>query len=217
MANGFLHEGPGGSSNGGLSAVDEAAATQQNSGESIIPQGSGFVPLLHVERRTLTTGSKTFTIRHQPDTGSGSEREGLTQLLFRADVFEAVEATSSTGLSSTSSTSPVLKNTHTTASPVARDYVYLAVMGLDDPGQDVNLSTFGDVRLGGTVMMADEIAIDRVSNPAQIGWAYAENISGGRIIETRFWAESGNTSEARWSHIVALRYKEPGTSLGAEE
>jgi len=217
MANGFVHEGPGGGSNGGLFALDEAATTQQNSAESYTGVGSGFVPLVHFERRNLTTGSKSFIIRHQPDAPTGGEREGLTQLLFRADVFEAVELTSSTGVSSTTSTSPVTKNTLTTAAPATRDYVYLVVMGLDDTVQNVALSTFGDIRLGGTTMLADEIAIDRGAYDSQIAWAYAENVTGGRIIDARFWAETGNTSEAQWSHIVALRYKEPGTSLGPEE
>jgi hypothetical protein len=217
MANGFVHEGPGGGSNGGLFALDETAATQQNSAESYTGVGSGFVPFLHFERRNLTTGSKSFIIRHQPDAPTGGEREGLTQLLFRADVFEAVELASSTGLSSTTSTSPVTKNTLTTSAPAARDYVYLVVMGLDDTVQNVTLSTFGEVRLGGTTMLAEEVAIDRLGYDSQIGWAYAENVTGGRIIDARFWAETGNTSEAQWSHIVALRYKEPGTSLGPEE
>ncbi|HEX9894488.1 MAG TPA: LamG-like jellyroll fold domain-containing protein, partial [Gemmatimonadales bacterium] len=217
MVNGFVHEGPGGGSNGGLFAIDEGGATQQNSAESYTGVGSGFVPFIHFERHTLTTGSQTFTIRHQPDAPTGGEREGLTQLLFRADVFEAVEAASSTVMDSTTSTSPVTKNTHSTTASAARDYIYLVVMGLDHNVQNVTLSTFGDIRLGGTTMLADEVAIDRAAYDYQTGWAYAENVTGGRIVDTRFWAESGQTAQASWSHILALRYKEPGTSLGPEE
>jgi hypothetical protein len=217
MANGFVHEGPGGSG-GGLFAIDEAATIQQHSAESYTGATSGFMPFLHFERRNLTTGSKTFTIQHKPTAGTGGEREGLTQLLFRADVFASVEAASSIGLSSTTSTTPVMKNTLTTVSAgTAHDYIYLVVMGLDDPLQNLALSTFGEVRLGGTQMLADEVAIDRLSYDYEIAWAYAEQTSGSRTIDTRFWAEAGMTSEAQWSHIVALRYKEPGTSLGLEE
>jgi hypothetical protein len=220
MANGFTSEGPGGTSTGGLFAVDETGANQQSSEESYLSCcGNGYVPLTHFERRTLAASSQTFTIRHQPDTTSGSERRGLTQLLFRADVFEAVEASSSVGNSQTSSTTYVLKNTLTTAAPSARDYVYLAVMMVDDDGVtgSLTVSTFGEIRLGGTVMVEDDSAINRSSYNHQIAWAYAENISGGRIIENRYRAESPATAEAQYAHILALRYKEPGTTLGPEE
>ncbi len=219
MANGFFVEGPGGTTTGGLAAVDPSGTPQQSSEESYLSAGSDYVSLTHFERRTLAASSQTFTIRHQPDTGLGSERRGLTQLLFRADVFEAVEASSSVGNSQTSSTSYVLKNSFTTAAPSARDYVYLAVMMVDDDGVSGSLtvSTYGEIRLGGTVMVEDDSAINRSSYNHQIAWAYAENISGGRIIENRYRAESPATAESQYAHILGLRYKEPGTSLGAEE
>ncbi|KPJ58233.1 MAG: hypothetical protein AMJ46_14490, partial [Latescibacteria bacterium DG_63] len=213
MANGYVHEGPGGGSNGGLFARDETDTTQQNSAESYIGVGGGFVPFLHFERRNLTTGSKTFTIRHQPDT-AGGEREGLTQLLFRADVFDTVESASAPILTTTTSTTPVTKNTLTTAGAgSAHDYVYLAVMGMDHTVQNVALSTFGEVRLGGTQMLAEEVAIDRSGNNREIAWAYAEQSTGSRTIDTRFWVESGQTAEAQYAHILSLRYIEPNTSL----
>jgi hypothetical protein len=218
LANGFLTEGPGGSSNGGLFAVDEASANQQNSNESYIAQNSGYVPFAHLERRALTATSRTFTIRHQPDTVSGSERSGLTQLLFRTDVFAFSEQSNATGATTTTSTTPVVKNSLTTASAgSAHDYVYLMVTGMDHTVQDVTLSAFGDVRVGGTQLLLEEVAIDRGGYDNQIAFAYAERTSGGRTIETRHWVESGQTSEARWSHIVALRYKEASMSLGSEQ
>jgi len=218
LANGFLHEGPGGGSNGGLFARDEIAIDQQNSGESYIPDTEGFIPLVHLERRTLTTGSKTFTLRHQPDTVTGSERQGLTQLLFRTSVFDAVEVASSANQVTTGSTSPVVKNTLTTANTGApHDYVYLIVMGMDHTVQDVNLSGYGDIRIGGSQVLAEEVAIDRSTNPYQIALGYPERTSGNRTVESRYWAESGQTAVAQYAHILALRYKEPGTSLGAEE
>jgi len=218
LANGFLHEGPGGGTNGGLFARDEIAIDQQNSGESYIPDTEGFIPLVHLERRTLTTGSKTFTLRHQPDTVTGSERQGLTQLLFRTSVFDAVEVASSANQVTTGSTSPVVKNTLTTANTGApHDYVYLIVMGMDHTVQDVNLSGYGDIRIGGSQVLAEEVAIDRSTNPYQIALGYPERTSGNRTVESRYWAESGQTAVAQYAHILALRYKEPGTSLGAEE
>jgi hypothetical protein len=218
LVNGFFHEGPGGGSNGGLFARDEIAMDQQNSGESYIPNGEGFVPLVHFEQRSLTTGSKTFTIRHQPDTVSGSERQGLTQLLFRTGVFDAVEVAASANLTSTGSTAPVIKNTLTTAGTGSpHDYIYLIVSGMDHLVQDVNLSVYGDIRIGGSTVLAEEVAIDRTTNPYQIALAYPERTSGNRTIETRYWAEAGQTAVAQYAHTLALRYKEPGTSLGAEE
>jgi hypothetical protein len=174
--------------------------------------------MVHFERRTLTTGSKNFIIRHQPDTVSGSERQGLTQVLFRTGVFDAVEVANSANPSTTTNTSPVVKNTLTTASTGSpHDYVYLVVMAMDHQVWDVALSSYGDIRVGGSTVLAEEVAIDRSSNPYQIGLAYPERNNGGRTIESRYWAESGQTAVSGAAHILALRYKEPGTSLGAEE
>jgi hypothetical protein len=218
MANGFVHEGPGGGSNGGLYGIAEDATAQQNSGESYTGVGSGFAPFLHFERRNLTTGSQTFTIRHQPDDPAGGEREGLTQLLFRSDVFEAIEVASATGLTTTTSTTPDPKNSLTTAAVgTAHDYVYLVVMGMDHTVQGVALSTFGEVRLEGAQVVEEEVAIDRSTNPREIAWAYAEPSTGSRTIDTRYWVESGQTAVAQYAHILSLRYKEPGSSLGLEE
>jgi hypothetical protein len=218
MANGFMTEGPGGSSTGGLFAVDEAAANQQNTAETYIPQNSGYVPFSHVERRTLTTASQTFTIRHQPATAPGSERTGLTQLLFRTDVFASAEQANATSITNTTSTTPVVKNTLTTASAgTAHDYIYLVVTGMDHTVQNVLLSAFGDVLVGGSQLLAEEVAIDRAGYDNQIAFAYAERTTGSRTIETRYWVETGQTLDARWSHIVALRYKEASMSQGSEE
>ncbi len=35
--------------------------------------------------------------------------------------------------------------------------------------------------------------------------------------DARFAADAGVTAEAWYAHVVALRYKEPGTTLGPEE
>jgi hypothetical protein len=218
MANGFMTEGPGGSSTGGLLAVDEAAVNQQNTQETYIPQNSGYVPFAHVERRTLTTGSKSFIIRHQPATAPGSERTGLTQLLFRTDGFASAEQANATSQTSTTSTSAVVKNTLTTASAgTAHDYIYLVVTGMDHTVQNVALSAFGDVRVGGSQLLLEEVAIDRAGYYNQIAFAYAERTTGSRTVETRHWVETGQTSQAQWSHIVALRYKEASMSLGSEQ
>jgi hypothetical protein len=40
----------------------------------------------------------------------------------------------------------------------AHDYFCLAAMALDDPLQNVALSTFGEIRIGGTQMPAEVVA-----------------------------------------------------------
>jgi hypothetical protein len=149
---------------------------------------------------------------------SGSERQGLTQVLFRTSVFDAAEVANSANPSSTGSTSPVVKNTLTTAGTGSpHDYIYLIVTGMDHTVQDVNLSVYGDIRIGGSTVLAEEVAIDRSSNPYQIALAYPERNNGGRTIESRYWAETGQTAVSGAAHILSLRYKEPGTALGSEE
>lgn len=49
--------------------------------------------------------------------------------------------------------SPVLAWTD---SGTTHDYFCLAVMGLDDPLENVALSTFGEIRIGGTQMLVQE-------------------------------------------------------------
>ena len=218
MVNGFVHEGPGTGSQGGLLAEDETGADQQHSDESYTAQGDPFVPLVHFEQRNLAASSQTFTIRHQPDTTPGGERQGLTQLLFRSDVFDLVEFASATADTSTTSSSYQSKNSLTTASVGSdRDYVYLAVMGMYNGVNDITLSTFGEFRLDAVQQLEEEVAIGRTQNDRQIGWSDAERGTGNRIIDSRYRAESGQTTHALYAQILSLRYKEPGTGLGSEE
>jgi hypothetical protein len=222
LANGFEHEPPGGSTNGGLSAIDEAAAIQQSTEESYITSGTdGFVPMVHFERRTLTTGSKSFIIRHQPDTTSGSHRQGLTQILFRADVFEGVEVADAASSSQTTSTTYTNKVSLTTATQAsARDYVYLVVTMVDSDAQpaDRTISEYGLVQLAGANQLEEDPALLRGSYNHQIAWAYAENTTGNRVVRTRYRTENaGLAVQAQYAHAIALRYKEPGASLGSEQ
>jgi uncharacterized delta-60 repeat protein len=221
MASGSNHEGPGGGSQGGLFAKDETGADQQNTRETHIPQANSFVPFSHVEQRTLTTGSKTFTIQHRPDDPDGSERQGLTMLLFRSDVFDLVETANSTANNSTTSSTYVDKSpalTLTTASVGSnRDYIYLVAMGMYEVTNDITTSTAGEVRLDGAQQTEEVIMIARDNYNREVTWAYAETSTGDRTLNARYRSSAGQTAHARYGHIVSLRYIEPNTSLGGEE
>ena len=221
MANGFCHEGPGGDIQGGMYAVDETSTDQQNSSDSYIDNtNDGYVPFIHFQQTSsLSTSSKTFTIRHRPDTANGgSDRQGLTQLLFRADVFDTVEAASATSDTSTTSTSYQSKNSLTTASVSSnQDYVYLVVTGLYETVRDITLSSFGEIRLASTQQLEDEVAIDRWYYNRVIAWVWGETTTGNRAIDSRYKAESGMTTHALYAQITSLRYIEPTMSLGNEQ
>jgi hypothetical protein len=218
MANGFHAEAPGASTAGGLFIEDETATDQQESDESYITSGNGYVYIMHFEERTLTTGSKTFIIRHQPDP-TGSERQGLSMLTFRSDVFEGVETADDSTLTSTSSGSPQTKVSLTTATQASeRDYVYLAVMMHDDTGtSSLTDPTYADIRHASSPMMAVQMQINRGGYDTNINWAFAENTTGNQTILQRYWGSGTSTAQARYAHILALRYKEPASSLGSEE
>jgi len=220
IASGSLHEGPGGSADG-LFAMDEASAIQQHSDESYVPQANSFVPFAHLEQRNLTTGSKSFILRHEPTPTTGSERQGLTQLLFRSDVFDLVETANSTADNSTTSTSYVDKSpalTLTTASAGSnRDFIYLVVMGMYETVQNIALSTGGEVRLDSVQHTEDLSMIDRLNYDRQVTWAYAETSTGSRTLNARYKASTGQTAHAMYGHIVSLRYKNPSMSLGSEQ
>ncbi|MFQ5922276.1 MAG: LamG-like jellyroll fold domain-containing protein, partial [Anaerolineales bacterium] len=224
MGNGFHHENPGGASTEGLHLDDETDTTQQESDETYSNQApspmNGYVNLMHFEERNLTIGPKTFTFRHLPDP-TGSERRGLSMLLFRSDVFEGVETVDDATLTITANTSPQTKVSLTTATQASeRDYIYLAVMMHDDGGTGDGLAgpSYADIRHAGNPMMSVEMRIDRGGYDTNIQWASAEYTTGNQTIVGRYWS-SGATVDARadYAHILALRYKEPGTTLGPEE
>ena len=226
MASGFFHEAPGGNTNGGMFLQDEGGTDQQFSGESHFANNDAeVVPITHFEERSLLTGgSRTFTFRHEPDDtadpNDGGERMGLTQLLFRSDVFEGVESAGELGTDTTSSTSYVEKLTLNTASQASnRDYIYLAVGRHDDSGgDDLNNGHYVEVRMDTVQQVEDSHFSDRSGYPSQIVLAFAEYSTGNHTFDIRHRTNSGlAVSELGSSQILALRYKEPGTSLGSEE
>jgi hypothetical protein len=219
LSSGSNHEGPGGAGPGGLFAVDEAGTEQQETDNTWLTQTESFAPFTHFEQRNLTTGSKTFIIRHRPDTTTGSERQGLTQLLFRSDVFDLVEVTDSAAQNSTTSTTYVDKSPALTVSTAStgsnRDYIYLVVMGMyETTGL---LTTAGEVRLDGVQQTEDVALINRTGFEHQVSWAYAETSTGGRTINARYKSSTGQTAWAHYGHILSLRYKNPTASLGSEQ
>jgi hypothetical protein len=83
---------------------------------------------------------------------------------------------------------------------------------------DRTISEYGRVRLAASTQLADEAALLRTSYNHQVAWAYAENVTGNRAIDTQYQTENASLPvQAQYAHIIALRYKEPGTSLGPEE
>ena len=133
--------------------------------------------------------------------------------------FEGVETADDATLTITTSTTPLTKVSLTTAIQASeRDYVYLAVMLHDDDPQDITSTTHADIRHAGNPMMSVTMQIDRWGNDTNINWAFAEYTTGNQTIVGRYWTGDGSLdAHANYAHILALRYKEPGTSLGSEE
>jgi hypothetical protein len=219
LASGFTHERPGGGSVI-LSPHDEAGTKQQETDETYVTANTdGFVPLIHFEQRNMTTGSKTLTIRIDPDDTAGSDRRGLTQLVFRADVFDAVEVGDAAANLTTTSTTYVSRTSVTTASVAsAQDYIYLASMLVDSSTQVLTNSEFGEISLAGVQQIEDEVAIDRAGYDHQVAWAYGETSTGGRTLDARFKSEIGTfTVRSQYAHVIALRYKDASMSQGSEQ
>ena len=141
-------------------------------------------------------------------------------LLFRSDVFEGVETVDDATRTTTTSTSPQTKISLTTATQAsAHDYIYLAVMMQDDADLNSLLGpSFADIRHAGNPVMTTTMAIDRGGYDTTLSWASAEYTTGNQTLMERFWSSGATvTARAEYAHILALRYKEPGTSLGSEE
>ncbi len=78
--------------------------------------------------------------------------------------------------------------------------------------------SFADIRHAGNPVMATTMAIDRGGYDTTLSWASAEYTTGNQTIMERFRSSGAPvTARAEYAHILALRYKEPGTSLGSEE
>ena len=140
-------------------------------------------------------------------------------LTFRSDVFEGVETADDANLTTTVNTSPQTKISLTTATQAAeRDYVYLAVMMHDNTPQDITSASHADIRHAGNPMMSVTMQVDRSGYDTSVAWASAEYTTGNQTIVERYWSDDGTmTAHADYAHILALRYKEPGTSMGSEE
>jgi hypothetical protein len=143
----------------------------------------------------------------------------LTQLVFRADVFDLVEVGDAAANSTTTSTTYVSKTSVTTASVgSAQDYIYLASMLVDSSTQVPTNSEFGEVSLAGVQQIEDEVAIDRAGYDHQVAWAYGETSTGGRTLDARFKSEIGTfTVRSQYAHVIALRYKDASMSQGSEQ
>jgi hypothetical protein len=82
---------------------------------------------------------------------------------------------------------------------------------------DITLSSFGEIRLDTTQQLEDEVAIARDNYQRQIAWAWAENTTGNRTIDSRIKDTAAGHSEAQYAHIIALRYIEPTIIPDIEE
>ena len=97
----------------------------------------------------------------------------------------------------------------------ALDDVYLVVMMQDGyTGGVLTVSTYGEIPLASVQQVEDEQAINRSTYNHAVDWALAENSTRGRIIDSRFRAETTATAETQYAHIIALLCKPPGPAWG---
>jgi len=216
MTSGFHREGPGGAG-GGLYTESESSSDISQSSESYIgTTQTDYVPHFALDQRTLSTTSKTFDMRHMPDATSGSERRGLTMLLFRSDVFDTVQEASSTGFSTTTSTSFQTKTSMTTASTSnIRDSIYIVTSNLNQASSDHEAE--GQIRFESVEQVRDEKKVARSGYQHSFTWVYAEAGTGGRNIDIRYRRGAVGTAEIEFAHIIALRYKDPVVTFSSEE
>jgi hypothetical protein len=217
FASGSHREGPGGAT-GELHAIDESGAIKQVSAETYIDDNDGFVPLLHMEKRTLAAGGHSFAIDHTPSPFlGGSRRQGLTLFAFDTSRFADVFSADQIGTL-----------THTGAATTAlfldrpfeladRDHVYLGVANLDHFVDDITESSYARFKVDGTVNHENEMAMDRLTYAQQIQTAFAERRNGDRTVLLEHDTEAGQVSEVFNAHLSVLRYREATVVVGSEE
>ena len=86
----------------------------------------------------------------------------------------------------------------------------------DDSGSITDPS-FDDIRHAGNPVMSVQMQINRGGYDTNITWASAEYTTGNETIVGRYWGSGTSTARATYAHLLALRYKEPASSLGSEE
>jgi hypothetical protein len=168
------------------------------------------VPLFHAQKIALTTGSKTFKIRHNPDATSGSTIQHVVLLAFRADVFDSVQYAENTTDANTTSTS---WQNYATLSPTAgsepRDHVYIAELHKETYASADNYECQGRITFDYSVFMEEQVDLDRRSYDHQIVMGYADTSRGDKNIELQYRSVTGETATALGGYILVLRYPPP--------
>jgi hypothetical protein len=202
------HEAPGNTSSGDTTFIDHASTVQTCTGDNWQTSAEPYVTLFHIQKVTLTTGSKTFKIRHNPDTTNGSTIRHVVLLAFRADVFEDVLYAEQTTDADTTSTS---WQDYLTLSPTAasehRDHVYLATFHREPyaAGHESN----GRITFDSAIFLQESIDMNRAGLDSQLSMAYADTSKGDKTIKLQHSTKSGDTARARGGYIVVLRYPPP--------
>jgi hypothetical protein len=140
VANG--HESPG-TANIGIRVQDPTSSfwPESPSGTPLDHMGIGRAPwqsFFLARVQSLTASPQTYNLQAFGSTGS-SEVQFTRLMAFRTDAFEAAQSSQDLPASSTSSTTPQVKSSLTTASPpAARDYIVIQSLVLDAAGSAVD-------------------------------------------------------------------------------
>ena len=214
LANGTEDPGTGGI---GIRLEDPAATfwPDQSGGNRLqymsntrIPWQSYFL----ARAENLTATPQTYNLQATGDSGSGSQLRYTRLMAFRTDVLDSFETTEDTAISSTTSTTPVVRSVlNTAAPPSARDYIVLQSLVLS------GTASVDENRAGFETDDVVKLSYDHVFNESfhytSFGFFDALTSSAAVKYENTFSTSNGASAvEAKESVIHVLRLPPPPTN-----
>ncbi len=204
-----------------LTAINEAGDVAQQVDDHFL-DSTGFVPLVHFEPRPLSKDVPVgFRLEHDP-LGGGARRKAIAQLAFSLDGFEQVSHAANPELALSAAPNSPLEYAFQTP-PVPgqelRESVYLNIAQLSYRGGNFNEEVYGELSFGQQVTLRDQMRADQTEDEAVFAFAHSEYNEGGRSMRQTAvpQATQGRQVGLRYSHMIALRYRDVRYMLGLEE
>ena len=214
LANGTEDPGTGGI---GIRLEDPAATywPDQSGGNRLqymsntrIPWQSYFL----ARAENLTATPQTYNLQATGDSGSGSQLRYTRLMAFRTDVLDSFETVEDTAITSTTSTTPVVRSVLTTAAPPsARDYIVIQSLVLSGTvSVDENRAGF---ETDDVVKMSYDHVFNGSFHYTSFGFFDALTSSGAVKYENTFsTSNAASAVEAKESVIHVLRLPLPPTN-----
>jgi hypothetical protein len=220
FATGATHQAPSTQGQNELRAMLGGTETRQMTEEAYFDlSDSGYSTLIHVDRVSLMAPTD-LSVQHAVDGASGSERQGIRNIAFRASAFAQVD--SDRNASTEVNVGTIFDSTLQKVFPAdvgrEQDCIALAVATTDVNLQNSTVGAEFRIELDGNTELTDEVQHTANDHPTQTAWAQAFRDDGGREIKIQHRSTGiGQGAKTLYAQLLQLRYKEATATFGAVE